>query len=205
MIFGFKQAKSGRGHHQPKSILGPRDSSDAVVWPDWPRALRSRGDDRGSDLNSRRRNGHAGGYVCTSRLSVFSHRHGLYRGNRAPHGRDRGLGYTEKRRDCWSETLIEVIGFLVIILGGIAVDPSALVNLSATVLPPLSDTGALEGVLAANLITFFTFNRFGDIVNLVVEARSPRRDLPCAIAITLYLVTLIYVLISLVAIRAVPA
>ena len=101
-------------------------------------------------------------------------------------------------------TLIEVVGLLVIIVSGISIDPGALAELPRALSPPLSDAGAVSGVLAASLIAFFAFIGFDDIVNLVEEARNPKRDLPRAIAITLVLVTLIYVLVSFVAMRAVP-
>lgn len=101
-------------------------------------------------------------------------------------------------------TLVEVAGLLVIIGSGIAADPGAMAELPATLAPPLSNRAALGGILAASLIAFFAFIGFDDIVNLVEEARHPRRDLPRAIVITLVLVTLIYVLVAFVATRAVP-
>lgn len=101
-------------------------------------------------------------------------------------------------------TLIEVAGLLVIIVSGVGADPGALADLPRALAPPLGDAGAVAGVLAASLIAFFAFIGFDDVVNLVEEARNPKRDLPWAIAITLFLVTLIYVLVSFVAIRAVP-
>ncbi|MDU8945799.1 APC family permease [Ovoidimarina sediminis] len=101
-------------------------------------------------------------------------------------------------------TLIEVAGLLVIIVSGISTDPAAITDLPASLTPPLTDAGAVGGVLAASLIAFFAYIGFDDIVNLVEEARNPRRDLPWAIAITLVLVTLIYVLVAFVAIKAVP-
>ena len=101
-------------------------------------------------------------------------------------------------------TLIEILGLLVIIVSGISIDPAALAELPAALAPPLSDANAVGGVLAASLIAFFAFIGFDDIVNLVEEARDPKRDLPWAIAITLFIVTLIYVLVSFVAIKAVP-
>ncbi|MFY0691671.1 MAG: amino acid permease [Paracoccaceae bacterium] len=101
-------------------------------------------------------------------------------------------------------TLIEIVGLLVIIVAGVSMDPAALADLPATLLPPLDDTLAISGVLGASLIAFFAFIGFDDIVNLVEEARSPRRDLPWAIGITLVLVTLIYVLVSFIAVRTVP-
>lgn len=102
-------------------------------------------------------------------------------------------------------TLAEVIGLLVIIVSGIGPDIGALAELPSTLLVPLSDSAAISGVLAASLIAFFAFIGFDDIVNLVEEARNPKRDLPLAIAITLILVTLIYVLVAFVAMRSLPA
>lgn len=100
-------------------------------------------------------------------------------------------------------TLVEVAGLLVIVGAGLAADPGALLSLPAA-LPPPADMAALSGVLAASLIAFFAFIGFDDIVNLVEEAREPRTALPRAIWITLGLVTLIYVLVAFVAVRAVP-
>ncbi|NNK77825.1 MAG: amino acid permease, partial [Litoreibacter sp.] len=100
-------------------------------------------------------------------------------------------------------TLIEIVGLLVIIFAGVSMDPGALADLPETLMPPLGDTVAISGVLAASLIAFFAFIGFDDIVNLVEEARTPRRDLPWAIGITLVLVTLIYVLVSFIAVQTV--
>lgn len=99
-------------------------------------------------------------------------------------------------------TLVEVIGLLLIIVSSIVANPATLAELPISVVPPISDAGAMSGVLAASLLAFFAFIGFDDIVNLVEEARNPRRDLPRAIAITLLLVTLLYVLISFVAMKA---
>jgi amino acid transporter len=101
-------------------------------------------------------------------------------------------------------TLAEVVGLLVIIGSGIGPDVGVLAELPPALLVPPSDGAALSGVLAASLIAFFAFIGFDDIVNLVEEARNPRRDLPLAIAITLVLVTVIYVLVAFVAMRSLP-
>ena len=102
-------------------------------------------------------------------------------------------------------TLIEVAGLLIIIVAGIAADPTAIRTLPDTLLPPLSDAATVSGVLAASLIALFAFIGFDDIVNLVEEARNPQRDLPRALVATLTIVTLIYVLVCFVAVRGVPA
>lgn len=98
-------------------------------------------------------------------------------------------------------TLIEIAGLLVIIVAGVGADPGALRTLPSTLLPPPSDTAAISGVLAASLFAFFAFIGFDDIVNLAEEAREPRRNLPRALIATLFLVTLIYVLVCFVALR----
>lgn len=101
-------------------------------------------------------------------------------------------------------TVVEVAALIFIIGAGIGQDPAAVADLPEMLLPPLTDTAAISGVLGASLIAFFAFIGFDDIVNLVEEARRPRRDLPWAIAITLVLVTLIYVLMAFVSVRSVP-
>lgn len=102
-------------------------------------------------------------------------------------------------------TLIEVVGLLIIIGAGIAADPSGLRSLPASLMPPLGDSAAISGVLGASLLAFFAFIGFDDIANLAEEARNPRRDLPRALIASLVIVTLVYVLVSFVAVRTVPA
>ena len=101
-------------------------------------------------------------------------------------------------------TVIEVLGLLVIIGAGLISDPCSLAKLPEAI-PSLSDSVAISGVFAASLIAFFAFIGFDDIVNLVEEARDPHRTMPWAIGITLALVTLVYVLVSFVAVQTVPA
>ena len=57
-------------------------------------------------------------------------------------------------------TLTEVAGLLVIVVSGISVDPAAIADLPAALAPPLSDAGAVSGVLAASLIAFFAYIGF---------------------------------------------
>jgi APA family basic amino acid/polyamine antiporter len=100
-------------------------------------------------------------------------------------------------------TVIEVAGLAAIVIAGFRADPDLLAKLPAS-LPPLDDSAALTGVMAAGLIAFFAFIGFDDVVNLVEETRDPRRTMPWAIVISLVAVTLIYVLVVLVAVNAVP-
>ncbi len=101
-------------------------------------------------------------------------------------------------------TLVEVTGLLVIISFGIASDPGSLSELPAALAPSPGDWPALSGVLAASMIAFFAFIGFDDVVNLVEETRNPTKVMPWAIGITLFLVTILYVLVSFVAAQNVP-
>lgn len=112
------------------------------------------------------------------------------------------LGIRESVALAGAMTVVEVAALVFIIGSGIGQDPGGLAELPGMLLPPLSDTVAVSGVLGASLIAFFAFIGFDDIVNLVEEASHPRRDLPLAIAITLALVTLIYVLVAFVTVRS---
>tara|TARA_R110002094_G_scaffold113685_3_gene109751 strand:+ start:676 stop:1914 length:1239 start_codon:yes stop_codon:yes gene_type:complete len=101
-------------------------------------------------------------------------------------------------------TLVEVVGLLVIIYFGLVNEPNSLSALPAALLPPPTDWSAMSGVLAASMITFFAFIGFDDIVNLVEEAKNPKKIMPWAIGITLAIVTVLYVLVSFVAARNIP-
>ncbi len=100
-------------------------------------------------------------------------------------------------------TVVEVLGLLAIVGAGLWADPTMFADLPKAI-PHPTDTVALSGVFAASLLAFFAFIGFDDIVNLVEEAKDPIWALPRAIWITLALVTLIYVLVSFVAVHAVP-
>lgn len=98
-------------------------------------------------------------------------------------------------------TLVEIAGLVIIIVLGLAKDPGSIAALPASLAPPLTDFPAISGVLAASMIAFFAFIGFDDVVNLVEEARNPRKIMPWAIGITLLAVTLLYVLVSFVAVQ----
>jgi APA family basic amino acid/polyamine antiporter len=98
-------------------------------------------------------------------------------------------------------TLVEVVGLLVIVYFGLVNEPNSLNALPASLMPPPTDWPVLSGVLAASMITFFAFIGFDDVVNLVEEAKNPKKIMPWAIGITLSIVTVLYVLVSFVAVQ----
>ncbi|MEW5962411.1 MAG: amino acid permease [Pseudomonadota bacterium] len=99
-------------------------------------------------------------------------------------------------------TLIEVGGLLLIVALG-AIAAPGLVDRLPEALPPLAAGGAWRGVLAAGLLAVFAFIGFEGIVNIAEEVESPARTLPRAIFITLALATVLYIVVTWVALVAV--
>jgi basic amino acid/polyamine antiporter, APA family len=98
-------------------------------------------------------------------------------------------------------TLIEVGGLLAIIVTAIH---AQLPFVSALVQPPPLEGGVLSGIAFAGLIAFFAFVGFEDLANVVEEAKTPHRDIPRAMVLTLTISTILYLLIAAIAVVAVP-
>jgi amino acid transporter len=100
-------------------------------------------------------------------------------------------------------TLVEAGALIALIGAGVHADPALFARLPELV-PPLSDAAAWTAVASASLLAFFAFIGFEDIVNLAEEIKRPQRTLPWAIFLTLVLATLIYFLVTAVAVLSVP-
>jgi len=98
-------------------------------------------------------------------------------------------------------TLIEVGGLVVVIVAGIHAD----LPIAATIIhmPPL-DATALSGIGFGSLLAFFAFIGFEGLANVVEEAKVPHRDVPRAMALTLGISTILYVVVAAVAVSAGP-
>ncbi|GAA6187495.1 APC family permease [Litorivita sp. NS0012-18] len=94
-------------------------------------------------------------------------------------------------------TVVEVIGLMLVIYAGFHAVP---VPEWSVPLPPVE----WNGVAAATVFAFFAFIGFDDMVNMAEEARDPARTMPRAIIAALALTALLYALVSLAAVRAVP-
>ncbi len=98
-------------------------------------------------------------------------------------------------------TLIETGGLVWIIVSaarsGISFSP-------ALFTPPPLDFGTFSGITFASLLAFFAFVGFEDLANIVEEAKSPQRNIPWAMALTLLITTVLYVLIAAISVTAVP-
>lgn len=100
-------------------------------------------------------------------------------------------------------TIIEAGALLAIVAVGIHSNPELVFDLPR-VIPSLTDPRAWAAISSAALLAFFAFIGFEDIVNLAEEVRRPKRTLPWAIFLTLGLGTLIYFLVTAVAVLSVP-
>lgn len=100
-------------------------------------------------------------------------------------------------------TVLEVLGLLVIIAAGFWRAPDILTRLPEVV-PEWGDTAAMGAIFTTSLIAFFAFIGFDDVVNMVEETKDPARVMPRAIFITLAITTLLYFLVSTIAVLSVP-
>ena len=100
-------------------------------------------------------------------------------------------------------TVLEVLGLLAIIVAGFWSNPDILTRLPEIV-PEWGDTTAMAAIFTTSLIAFFAFIGFDDIVNLVEETKNPARIMPRAIFLTLGITTVLYFLVSTIAVLTVP-
>ncbi len=71
-------------------------------------------------------------------------------------------------------------------------------------LVPDLDPRAWSGVFLGAYLAFYSFVGFEDMVNVAEEVKQPQRNLPIAILLSLGLTTLIYVMVTMVTVLAVP-
>lgn len=98
-------------------------------------------------------------------------------------------------------TLIETGGLLLIVVSALRSDVTFAPALLS--IPPF-ETKVLSGIIFASLLAFFAFIGFEDLANVVEEAKLPHRDIPRAMAITLSITCVLYVLVTAIAVSVVP-
>ena len=105
----------------------------------------------------------------------------------------------------WTAALLALaeIGVLVAIAAAGLTEPTqvAVTAAKAFTLPEVSQ---IFGISSAVLLAFFAFIGFEDMVNVAEEVKRPESTIPIAIAATLTVTTVLYVLVVLVAISRVP-
>ncbi len=98
-------------------------------------------------------------------------------------------------------TAIEIGGLLLVCAGIVTIEPHQMTALNDMWRMP--DQAVLGSVLSAAVIAFFAFIGFEDMVNVAEEVKKPSRTIPIAIIITLIITTVLYLLVSSVALLAV--
>ena len=99
--------------------------------------------------------------------------------------------------------------FTIIELGGLAAIIAAAAHAGLPIgtalftVPPL-DFGLWLGIAFASLLAFFAFTGFEDLTNMVEETQAPEQNVPIAMALTLIITTLLYVVIAAIAVTALP-
>jgi amino acid transporter len=99
-------------------------------------------------------------------------------------------------------TLVEVGGLILVLL--VAGDSLGELPARLPELIPPVDVGVWHGILLGAFIAFYAFIGFEDMVNVAEEVKNPTRILPLAIIIVIVVSTILYLLVSLVAVLALP-
>ncbi len=100
-------------------------------------------------------------------------------------------------------TIIEAGGLIVLIGLGFFSDSDFVARIPDT-LPPLDDLLIWGGIANAGLLAVFAFIGFEDMVNVAEETKRPQITLPWAILLTLGITTILYTLVTTVAVLTVP-
>jgi amino acid transporter len=99
-------------------------------------------------------------------------------------------------------TLLEIGGLLLVswaARGALLELPGRLDEFAA-----IGELSAWRGILSGSILAFYAFIGFEDMVHVAEEVRDVRRNLPRAIAVVLVLTTLIYLVLALACVLAVP-
>jgi APA family basic amino acid/polyamine antiporter len=100
-------------------------------------------------------------------------------------------------------TLIEIGGLVMIIwVGREAFSPSAF-NFQDFI--PDIENANWGGIIFGGFLAFFAYIGFEDMVNVAEEVKNPQRNLPLAILLSLFIATILYLLISIVAVHLASA
>ncbi len=101
-------------------------------------------------------------------------------------------------------TLIEVGGLVFIIVIGASFlgDVDLLSPATSEIVPAVSGSAP---IFAAAALVFFAYIGFEDIANIAEETKEPRKNVPLAVLYSLIITTVIYILVSMVAVSVVPS
>ena len=99
-------------------------------------------------------------------------------------------------------TIIEIIGILMIIFYGFE-NLFTIPYRFEELIPPLNKEILLPVIFGA-FLSFYAYIGFEDMVNMAEEVKDPEKNMPRSIIMVLIITTLLYVLVSLVAVLSLP-
>ncbi|WP_227010515.1 APC family permease [Pelagibius marinus] len=111
-------------------------------------------------------------------------------------------GITESALLAAAVTLLEAGGLIFVVWSGH--DALATLPQRWTEIVPSLEGGVWLGLLSAGVVAFYAFIGFEDMVNVAEEVKDAERSMPAAILLTLALTSVLYFLVGLVAVLAVP-
>ncbi|MCK5640942.1 MAG: amino acid permease [Gammaproteobacteria bacterium] len=100
-------------------------------------------------------------------------------------------------------TLIEIGGLLLIVAVSLMGTPFHADTMISTLIPS-ADFAQWSVIFAGTLLAFYAFIGFEDMVDVAEEIKDVKRNLPLAIILTLVITTILYMLIMVTAVLAVP-
>lgn len=101
-------------------------------------------------------------------------------------------------------TLIELAGLAIVIIFGMKFLGSTNYFDPTTIENPTGEIG-LSLVLTGAVLTFYSFVGFEDILNVAEEVKEPQRTLPLGLISAVVISSVVYMLISLIAVSVIPA
>lgn len=101
-------------------------------------------------------------------------------------------------------TLIELSGLALVIMVGFKFIGSVDYFDASTVSNPSGEIG-LSLIMTGAVLTFYSFVGFEDILNVAEEVKNPQKNLPLGLIMAVGISSVIYMLISIIAVSVVPA
>ena len=111
-------------------------------------------------------------------------------------------GIVESVRVAALFTLAEIAGLLLVVV--VAFPESAALSASFSALFAPVEFAHFNGIMLGGILAFYAYIGFEDMVNVAEEVRDPVRSMPRAILAALVISTLLYMVVALVAVSAVP-
>lgn len=111
------------------------------------------------------------------------------------------------RESMWANsvcTIVEICGLGVVILFGLSFIGSVNYFDATTITNPTGEIG-FSLILTGAVLTFYSFIGFEDILNIAEEVKNPEKIIPVGLVLAVSISSIIYMLVSVIAVSVVPA